>query len=278
MSKFYSSTCKHHGNTLRYISNKRCQKCHLTRSKIRRKQNKQKEIHCYYHGLVQSGTNGCIFCNRARNSIRHMKDRAKRQQVDFKLSFNDIVLRSDICYICNDYVTDNYDSFNAKSVSIDRIVPENGYVLTNIKFTHFICNTMKYTKTVEQLLQKLSQILLHHQLPSKYGPSTYINKISTKLPWKRGAAKRRRIEMSICVKDCFSILFSQQSFCALCGDQLTDGVSIDRIDSNGTYSLSNIQLTCSWCNVIKWRLTHVELLEHIKKILSTHKCSIVDII
>ena len=47
-----------------------------------------------------------------------------------------------------------YDSSKEDSPSIDRIVPEKGYVKGNVRWVSDICNTLKSNRNIE-LLEKL---------------------------------------------------------------------------------------------------------------------------
>lgn len=95
-----------------------------------------------------------------------------------------------------------------------------------------------------------------------------------------GTERRKKLhsQSQVTTKVLIDLWRSQNGMCAITGVQMTalrgmghavqTNVSIDRIDSNGGYTLDNIRLVCKAVNVMKYVLSDAELLEWASRILN----------
>lgn len=85
------------------------------------------------------------------NNFRGCKDRAKKLNLPFNISIDDI----QVPYICPALGVDLFrlggNTFNQNVATVDRIIPELGYVKGNIQILSKKANTMKNCATIEQL-------------------------------------------------------------------------------------------------------------------------------
>lgn len=91
--------------------------------------------------------------NPERVMLRSAKHRAKRQGIPFDLTLADIVI-PEICPVLGVPLVCNAGTGSAKqdSPSLDKIVPELGYVKGNIQVVSYLANVMKHDATPEQLI------------------------------------------------------------------------------------------------------------------------------
>lgn len=142
----------------------RCKSCQTIRASEYRKQNKTKIQTCqkkYYeankdsinmHLKVRHRTNPKI------NMLTTAKHRAKEKKVPFNLTQDDFNI-PDRCPILNIplNVADRKSSDN--SPSLDRIIPDLGYVIGNVQVISKLANTMKSNANAEQLLRFAAWIM-----------------------------------------------------------------------------------------------------------------------
>lgn len=86
--------------------------------------------------------------------LRSAKHRAKRSELPFDLVKGDIVI-PDVCPVLGMPLVCNAGTGAAKqdSPSLDKIVPELGYVRGNVQVISYLANVMKHDATPEQLLK-----------------------------------------------------------------------------------------------------------------------------
>lgn len=91
--------------------------------------------------------------NPERVMLRSAKHRAKRQDLPFDLEFEDIVI-PETCPVLGIPLECHAGTGHAKqnSPSLDKIIPELGYVVGNIQVISYLANVMKHDATPEQLL------------------------------------------------------------------------------------------------------------------------------
>ena len=87
--------------------------------------------------------------NRERNLLNKAKKRSRKFNLPFNLEISDIVIPVN-CPILG--IELSHDLGEANWPSIDKIIPELGYVKGNIQVISFKANTMKSNATVEELL------------------------------------------------------------------------------------------------------------------------------
>jgi hypothetical protein len=92
--------------------------------------------------------------------LRSAKHRAKRQGLPFDLEKSDLVI-PEFCPVLGMPLVCNAGSGAAKqnSPSLDKIVPELGYVKGNIQIISYLANVMKHDATPEQLIMFAEWVL-----------------------------------------------------------------------------------------------------------------------
>jgi ribosomal protein L22 len=88
--------------------------------------------------------------------LKYAKQRAKDKQLPFNLSKEDIVI-PEVCPIMGT----KFDRADRKTApSIDRIVPDLGYIKGNVQVISTLANQMKWNSTREELIQFCKGVLL----------------------------------------------------------------------------------------------------------------------
>lgn len=88
----------------------------------------------------------------ASNNLRGCKNRAKRSKLPFDKELSDIVVPKLCPALGIPLFRADGKTFNQNVASVDRIIPELGYVKSNIQIISKKANTMKNCATQEQLL------------------------------------------------------------------------------------------------------------------------------
>lgn len=73
--------------------------------------------------------------------------------------------------------------------------------------------------------------------------------------------KRDKVNPFITYDDFLLVI---KSNCVYCGGN--ERITIDRIDSNKSYVIGNVQPLCVVCNIMKWNYSEIDFLLHISKI------------
>lgn len=92
-------------------------------------------------------------------------------------------------------------------------------------------------------------------------------------------ATKRGLDVSITIKDIYSLWLKQDKKCALTGEKVLfspfskelDTASVDRIDSSKGYHLDNIQILHKDINRMKWEFTSDKFIEWCTKIIKYNK-------
>ena len=88
--------------------------------------------------------------NPKRSYVLAAKNRAKRQGVPFNLTEDDIIF-PDFCPILGIPLKSTAGGRTPNTPSIDRIIPEKGYVKGNIEIISWRANRLKNDATLEEL-------------------------------------------------------------------------------------------------------------------------------
>lgn len=88
---------------------------------------------------------------------RSAKARAKKQGIPFSITKHDVVIPSH-CPLLGIKLEAGKGSQSPSSPSLDKVIPELGYVPGNVKVVSYLANTMKNNATPEQLLTFASNI------------------------------------------------------------------------------------------------------------------------
>ena len=88
--------------------------------------------------------------NPAGNKLQHIRSKAKAENIPFNLTIEDIVIPS-VCPILGIPLQINDVHVGPNSISIDRIIPELGYVKGNVAIISHRANSIKNNASVEEL-------------------------------------------------------------------------------------------------------------------------------
>jgi len=99
----------------------------------------------YYRSYRERKHEQCIL-NSARN-------RARKKNIPFDITIDDIVIPTH-CPILGIELTRNFGKHGGSfsSASLDKIIPDKGYIKGNIRVVSLLANNMKSNATPEQLL------------------------------------------------------------------------------------------------------------------------------
>ena len=113
------------------------------------------------------------------------------------------------------------------------------------------------------------------------GKELYFNKNFRDL---KGNAEKRNIEVNITINDIKNLYVQQNEKCVISGIKMTTefipgddkwsrihNMSVDRIDSNKSYTKDNIQLVCCMINIMKWDLKQDDFINICKTIYLHNK-------
>ena len=88
--------------------------------------------------------------NPLKNHLFNVKGKAKANNIPFNITCDDIVI-PEYCPILGLKLEYNKNQTEDNSISIDRIIPELGYVKGNVQVISLLANKMKNSATPEQL-------------------------------------------------------------------------------------------------------------------------------
>lgn len=98
-----------------------------------------------------------------REMLRAARDRAKRKGLPFAIALSDIGMPADgRCPMIGIPLSQGVGKQHDGSPSLDRIVPELGYVPGNVRVVSYLANAMKNHATREQLLAFARSVLAEH--------------------------------------------------------------------------------------------------------------------
>ncbi len=89
--------------------------------------------------------------NLAKYMLRRAKERASKKQIPFDLTIDDIQIPKFCPILGLELSVSERNGDKSKSPSLDRIIPELGYVRDNIQVISNLANTMKNCATKDQL-------------------------------------------------------------------------------------------------------------------------------
>lgn len=140
-SEFYNENrcqkCKDYYDA--YYKNNRQQEIDRAKSVLNKDRNK---TNAYKRSLCRQNPIGYM--------IQRIKSRAKLGNIPFDLSKEDIVI-PDICPVLGIALKVNSGKVGPDSISLDRLIPELGYVKGNVMVISHKANTIKNNATLEEL-------------------------------------------------------------------------------------------------------------------------------
>jgi hypothetical protein len=119
----------------------------ITRAKKNNNKKSRAEINKYKKALNRKNTLSII--------LQQAKRRAKLKNLPFDITASDLTI-PDICPVLGIPLCVNSGHAKDNSISLDRIVPELGYVKGNVEIISYKANTIKNNASVEDLEKVLS--------------------------------------------------------------------------------------------------------------------------
>lgn len=109
---------------------------------------------------VRSNKQNYLDNNPAKRLLWAAKKRAKEQNLPFNIEESDIIIPTKCPYLDIELVTSSRRGDSRENVlSLDKIIPELGYVKGNVEVISHLANTMKSNATEEQLIAFATEIL-----------------------------------------------------------------------------------------------------------------------
>jgi hypothetical protein len=201
--------------------------------------------------------------------IKEYHDNAIKRGIEYLLTadeFATIVKKP--CHYCAHYKDDEV-------IGIDRVDNKKGYISENVVPCCELCNNMKYTFPVDLFLKICSCIATNTvftQEDSDKWPSTY-NRGTARYSHYMGGAFKRLLVFALS-REQFTEIIKRP--CYLCGYNGT--VGIDRKNNKIGYTIQNAFPCCQICNYMKGDLEYESFIEHVKKIYTTSKGDVIELI
>ncbi len=156
------------------------------------------------------------------------------------------------CYYCGFYS-------NYKFIGIDRIDNNKGYLINNCVSSCGMCNMMKSSNHPNAFLDKINIICSYRQTGNpiynrdtiKWNQYFTSGKILSYNDYKLNVKLRNKTIQFLLTKSEYESLINGE--CYLCGIHPMSGHrnGIDRVDSNGDYTVQNSRSCCGHCNMMK---------------------------
>lgn len=248
---------------------------------------------------ISSGTIkscGCIqksgFKGIKGDFLYRIRNSAKKRQIDWNIT-NEYIWNlylyqnkkcalSGICIDFTKYCNDSIENIE-QTASLDRIDSNLGYVENNVQWVHKDVNIMKKNFN-ESIFLYFINLAVNPLLDKSYNSYLYIKNRRSVVGWsgcgnlgkKRyseiiRSAKRRNIDFSISIEDCWNLFVKQNGKCAITnlnlamttvGSAIENTASLDRIDSSLGYVVDNVQWVHKNINQMKWDFTMKEFLDY----------------
>lgn len=137
--KRYRSTCKHHGETVRWTSNGTCIHCTKQQADAYRSRNK---------GKLLVSRRDWDAKNPEKAMLQRARGRARDLGVPFDLTLDDFVIPN-VCPVLGIPLRRN-GSIDERP-SLDRVRNELGYIKGNVNVISYLANRIKNNATIDQL-------------------------------------------------------------------------------------------------------------------------------
>lgn len=132
-----------------------CNRCNVPKDEINFRPKRKHCKKCEYEMHTQWGRN-----NVTKVMIQSAKFRAKRDQVPFAITVEDVVI-PEVCPVFGVVMKQGSRREHENSPTIDRIIPERGYVKGNIRVISHLANMLKSKATLEQLQKMILYLETH---------------------------------------------------------------------------------------------------------------------
>lgn len=137
--KRYRSTCKHHGDTIRWTSNDNCIHCNKKQTDAYRVRNK---------GKLLVSRRDWDSSNPEKAMLQRARGRARDLGVPFDITVDDIVI-PEVCPVLG--IPLRRSGTVDERPSLDRVRNELGYVRGNVNVISYLANRIKNNATIDQL-------------------------------------------------------------------------------------------------------------------------------
>ncbi|MCP1757715.1 hypothetical protein [Bradyrhizobium elkanii] len=137
--KRYRSTCKHHGETIRWTTNGTCIHCNKVQADAYRKRNPKK--------LLVSRRKWDAD-NPEKAMLQRARGRARSMGLPFDLTIDDIVIPETCPVLGIPLIRSGHPDSRP---SLDRVKNELGYVKGNVNVISYLANRIKNNSTLDQL-------------------------------------------------------------------------------------------------------------------------------
>ena len=104
---------------------------------------------------------------RAKMTFKRNENNCKKYRIPFDITVQDLIdmqKESDTCQCCSGPFDFNVGGSRKHKPTLDRIIPELGYVRSNVKMICHTCNRIKNNGTLEQLEQIVRYMKKHQEL------------------------------------------------------------------------------------------------------------------
>lgn len=205
-----------------------------------------------------------------KNPIRKIYDykySATARGIDIDDTMADSVFISLMTSQCH-YCGKRYEP-NGYLLGIDRVDNSTGYCVTNCVACCDICNYMKGTHTKDEFV-KICNHIYHKIFNCTFNLNQQLfngRKHQLTLARCKYGATERNIEINLTEENVSDMSDNE---CYICGHISSDNDynGIDRINSDGSYSIDNCKSCCSTCNYLKNDLSLPDFLIQIIKIVT----------
>lgn len=93
-----------------------------------------------------------------RQQISSKRSRCKKEGIKFDLDIEFLESLPRVCYYCDKALEINILNMSDKAVHIDKVIPKNGYVKSNVVLACSVCNVMKQSNDLESLEMFIKKI------------------------------------------------------------------------------------------------------------------------
>lgn len=106
------------------------------------------------------------FEDRLKLIFNNVKYRSGKQKIPFNLEYSDLIAQykkqNGKCYYTGEDLTLEINRMKGKGISIDKIIPENGYTLGNVALCSWRVNQMKFGDSYEEFVSMCKKIAYYY--------------------------------------------------------------------------------------------------------------------
>lgn len=205
--------------------------------------NKIKEIQKRYNETLN-----CRYLDYKKSAIT--------RKIEFNLSIQEFsTFWNSQCFYCGQ---------NIKTIGIDRINNNIGYVINNCVSCCEICNRLKLDLDFESWIAKINQIIKFHKKKFKFGKNIDINCLKNNYSQYKYRARKKNLEFSLSKEQFITLLKSNCFYCGIIDYEIS---TIDRLHNNIGYVINNCVSCCKYCNSGKRDRDYEEFINWINQLI-----------